>query len=78
VKPTAPSTLVPAGPNGVRVVLNGPPGTVVTFALVDAATRVQGASRRVGLPTAWTRLTVYRRGVDLSIVVPQGVHVCPA
>jgi hypothetical protein len=78
VKPTAPSTLVPAGHNGVRIVLNAPPGTVVTFALVDPASRVHGASRRVGLPTAWTRLTVYRRGVDLSIVVPQGVHVCPA
>ena len=78
MQPTAQSTLVPAGPNGVSVVLNGPPGTVVTFALVDPATRVQGASRRLVLPTAWTRLTVYRRGVDLSIVVPPGVHVCPA
>ena len=59
------------------MVLNGPPGIAVTYALVDPATHTQGASHRLGLATPWTRLTVYRRGVDLSIVVPPGVHVCP-
>ena len=77
VRPTAQSTLVRASPNGVSLVLNGPPGTAVTFALVDPKTATQGTSRRIVLDTAWSRLTVLRRGVDLSIVVPPGVHVCP-
>ena len=58
VRPAAQSTLVRAGPNGVRLVLNGPPGTAVTFALVDPEDAAQGTSRRIVLDAAWSRLTV--------------------
>ena len=61
------------------LVLNGPPGTAVTFCArrIRQTATPEGTSRRIVLDTAWSRLTVLRRGVDLSIVVPPGVHVWP-
>lgn len=71
-------TVVHAGPTGVRAVVYGAPGAVVSVSLVDPATGVTGEQRQLVLPASWNLLSVYRSGVDVSVATPPNAHVCRA
>ncbi len=76
--PVTAKTVVGTGPTGARVVLFATPGAVVDVSLVDPATDVSGEQRQLVLPASWNVLSVYRSGVDVSIVTPPNAHVCRA
>ena len=70
-------TTVVFAANGARRLLNGTPGATMTVTLIDPISGVEGGSRQLVLPSAWSVLTVYRHGVSARIVTPPNVHLCP-
>jgi len=75
--PIAQTTLLHTGPDGVQATLYGTPDAVVSVILVDPATGASGVQSQFTLPGEWSRLTVYRRGVDVKIITAPNSHVCP-
>ena len=75
--PVAQTTLLHTGPDGAQATLYGTPDAVVSVVLVDPVTGTSGVQRQFTLPAEWSRLTVYRRGVDVKIITAPNAHVCP-